>query len=90
MNENMRIKVDVVIAMLRDQGLQAAAQIIDDALRNIEICEDQRGAVEWCNDAARLFRKLDDIAIMFPPDGDDQDAWDAFCEERDELLRRAW
>jgi hypothetical protein len=90
MNEEMRIKVEVVIAMLRDQGLQAAAQIIDDAMRNIEVCEDQSGAIEWCGDAARLLYKLDDIPISFPPGGDEQDAWDAFCEEKDELLNREW
>lgn len=89
MNEETRIKVEVVIAMLRDQGLQAAAQIVDDAVRNIERCEDERGAVAWCNDAARLLYKLDDIALSFPTE-DDQAAWDAFIGERDDLLQRAW
>ena len=88
MNEEIRKQLDLVVSMLRDQGQHTAAAVIERAMGNIETCADQRGAVDWCNDAARLLHQVADYTVTVPPDQEaGWQAWRAFVED---LLQREW
>lgn len=86
--EELQTKLELAADMLSDAGAVTVANLIKEALKQSEIVEDQKNAVEWCTDAVKVLYELEDFAIRVAPEK--AEAWVLFMEKVQELLHREW